>query len=59
MIICQKLLKQIQDENDQLRYVFEGDIVMLVTYSWRQFSNVGERILILVASLECWCPAQI
>ena len=33
-----------------------GDILMLVTYSWRQFKNVGDRIQILVASFVCWCP---
>ena len=32
------------------------DIVMLVTYSWWQFKNVGYRIKILVTSFGCWCP---
>ena len=33
-----------------------GDIVMLMTWSWWQFYNVGDRINILVTSFGCWCP---
>ena len=37
-------------------YSYVGDIVMLVTYSWWQFYNVGDRNKILVTSFGCWCP---
>ena len=37
-------------------YSHVGDIVMLVTYSWWQFKNVGDRFKILVTSFRCWCP---
>ena len=40
-------------------YSHVGDILMLVTYSWWQFKNVGDRINILVAFFGCWCPTLI
>ena len=33
--------------------------VMLVTKSWRKFSDVGDRISVLVTCFECWCPTFI
>ena len=33
-----------------------GDKLMLMTWSWWRFVDVGDWISMLVTSYECWCP---